>query len=483
MRTETDGEMTRQSVMRRLWLIYVICVAYTALFFAVGGDDILHRDAPSAKPDAASSGVIGEVTDGMVVEQEFTAHADEVVRLDVQIGTYERKNTGTLTASVYDETGTQVTKSVMNASELVNGVTPFVLDPAITDANGKTYTVRFETEGASAGNAATFSCAYGAEGFADLALNGEKQNNETLIMSSVSRIPDIWGKILLGMWAVLIVFFAGYFLYTDRKLKQDKDTAASASIKALSRYRFLMDQLVSRDFKVRYKRSVLGVMWSFINPILTMLVQFFVFSKVFRVGGANYIVYLLTGITFFNFYSESTNNGLLSIVGNASLIKKVYVPKYIYPVSKTLSSAINFGIAIILLFAVTLISGIPLTKYILLFPYAAACAFILNIGVSLIISTGMVFFHDVQFLYNVFMTLLSYGTPLFWYLSSMPEKYHFVFYMNPLCDIITFSRDCIMYGTFPGAQLSVLCLLIPVLILAAGVLIFRKFEDEFVLHI
>ncbi len=470
--------------MSRLLVIYLICCAYLALFFAVGGEDILRKDAVGPKPETSSSGIIGEIIDSMTVEQTFTVQNDELRRLDIQTGTYDRVNQGTITAMLYDESGSLLTKSAVDLKDVQNdGTTPFVFDEPVEEAAGKTFRVRFETEGASSGNAVTFYCSYGAAGYPDVMINGTAQANETLILMPVCRVDDRWGKILIGLDAGILIFAGLYLIYTYFALKKGRDTAASSFVRALSRYRFLMDQLVSRDFKVRYKRSVLGVMWSFINPILTMLVQFFVFSKIFKVNGSHYIVYLLTGITFFNFYSESTNNGLLSIVGNASLIKKVYVPKYIYPVSKTLSSAINFGIAIILLFAVTLISGISLTKYVLLFPYAVFCSFLLNIGVSLIIATGMVFFHDVQFLYNVFMTLLSYATPMFWYLTAMPERYHNVFYMNPLCDIITFSRDCIMYGNFPGSKLTVLSLVIPAVILAAGVWIFGRKEDEFVLHI
>ena len=283
--------------------------------------------------------------------------------------------------------------------------------------------------------------------------------------------------------AVFLAVLGLYILYMIYAEKAGKTTFGMRIANAFHQYKFLVNQLVTRDFKVRYKRSVLGVLWSFVNPLLTMLVQFFVFSKIFRAGIPNYIVYLLIGITFFNFYSESTNTGLLSIVGNAPLIKKVYVPKYIYPISGVLSSAINFAIAIFLMLGATLISGVMPTKYILLLPYPILCIFILNIGVSLLISTGMVFFRDVQFLYNVFMTLLSYATPLFWSLDMMPSNYLWIFELNPLCDIITFTRRIIMYQEFPGSRLTTICLLIPLVILALGAYVFKKNQDKFVLYI
>ena len=133
-------------------------------------------------------------------------------------------------------------------------------------------------------------------------------------------------------------------LYGWRLCRMEKKGRTCLGLKlvhAFSRYRFLIQQLVSRDFKTKYKRSVLGIVWSFLNPLLTMLVQYVVFSTIFKSDIPNFPVYLLTGIVLFNFFSEACSMGITSILGNASLITKVYVPKYIYPVTRVLSSGIN----------------------------------------------------------------------------------------------------------------------------------------------
>lgn len=234
---------------------------------------------------------------------------------------------------------------------------------------------------------------------------------------------------------------------------------------------------------MRYKRSALGILWSFVNPLLTMIVQFFVFTLVFKSAIPNYIVYLIIGITFFNFYSEATNGGSLSIITNASLIKKVYVPKYIYPLSQVFSASINFGISLILMFGVALVNGLTPNIYFLLIPFAMLSIFILNTGVALLLATGMTFFRDVQFIYNVFMTALTYATPMFWDMSMIPDKYNWIFKINPLADIIIFVRNIVLNNMYPGTDLVVLMIVFPVFFLMIGIHVFRKNQDKFILYI
>ena len=217
--------------------------------------------------------------------------------------------------------------------------------------------------------------------------------------------------------------------------------------------------------------------------MLTMLVQFFVFTLVFKSAIPNYIVYLIIGITFFSFYSEATANGMLSIIANVQLIKKVYVPKYIYPISQVLSAAINFGISLILMFSISFITGIRPNMYMLLIPYAIICVFMLNIGVSLLLCTGMTFFNDVQFIYSVLLTALNYATPMFWDISMIPSKYLWIFKLNPMADIIIFVREVMMNNRYPGSDVAILMFIIPLFFLVVGVHVFRKNQDKFILYI
>ena len=157
------------------------------------------------------------------------------------------------------------------------------------------------------------------------------------------------------------------------------------------RYGFLIKQLVSRDFKTKYKRSVLGYLWSFLNPLMTMMVQYIVFSQLFRSNIENFPVYLLSGIVLFSFFTESVGQGLTAILANASLITKVYVPKYIYPVTKVVSSSINLFISLIPLMIVVLLTGQRITKAILLIPFPLICLLIFCIGMTFMLCTSEVY--------------------------------------------------------------------------------------------
>ena len=135
------------------------------------------------------------------------------------------------------------------------------------------------------------------------------------------------------------------------------------------------------------------------------------------------------------------------------------------------------------MFGITFISGLHPNVYMLLIPYIIFCIFLLNIGVSLILATGMTFFRDVQFINNVFMTMLTYATPLFWELSMIPDKYLWIFKLNPLCNIITFVREIVLYNRYPGTELILLSLVIPVIFLVLGIYVFKKNQDKFILFI
>ena len=297
------------------------------------------------------------------------------------------------------------------------------------------------------------------------------------------KVNEPLGMILtIGVIAFLVILGV-YCIHLFVAEKKGKHTVGMAIMDAYHQYSFLMHQLVSREFKVRYKRSALGILWSFVNPLLTMIVQFFVFTLVFKSAIPNYIVYLIIGITFFNFYSEATNGGSLSIITNASLIKKVYVPKYIYPLSQVFSASINFGISLILMFGVALVNGLMPNIYFLLIPFAMLSIFILNTGVALLLATGMTFFRDVQFIYNVFMTALTYATPMFWDMSMIPDKYNWIFKINPLADIIIFVRNIVLNNMYPGTDLVVLMIVFPIFFLMIGIHVFRKNQDKFILYI
>lgn len=249
------------------------------------------------------------------------------------------------------------------------------------------------------------------------------------------------------------------------------------------KYRFLLSQLVSRDFKTRYKRSVLGVLWSMLNPLLTMCVQYMVFSNLFKWDVDNYAVYLLIGTVTFNFFSEATQAALSSITGSASLITKVYVPTYVFPIAKVLSSCINFCFSTLALYLIIFIQGIPLNIYHFLIPVMYVALIMFSCGIGLILSALMVYFRDTQFLYSVLIVLWMYLTPLFYPVDIIPENMMGIYSLNPLYQYVTFFRTLVLDATMPTLAQFGWCFGYAVASMLIGFVVFRKLKRNFILYI
>ncbi len=253
-----------------------------------------------------------------------------------------------------------------------------------------------------------------------------------------------------------------------------------------NRYRFLMHELISRDFKVKYKRSSLGVLWSLLYPILMMLVMALVFSKMFRfsVTGVNYFVYFEVGFIMFNYFSEATNNGMSSVVSNFTLLTKVYIPKYIFPLSKCLFCGINFLLTLIPLFAVIVFTGTikEISFYYLLLPIIFFFGFLFTVGVSFILSTVSVFFRDMFYIYGIILTIWNYATPVFYDIKIIPESLQIIFKLNPLYCYINSARDIILYGRCPSEIQLLLVVFYGIAFLLLGALIFKRHQDNFVYY-
>ena len=254
-------------------------------------------------------------------------------------------------------------------------------------------------------------------------------------------------------------------------------------INDLKKYKFLIQQLVSRDFKTKYKRSFLGVLWSLLNPLLTMAVQYIVFSALFRFDLPHYQVYLLSGIVMFNFFQEATSQALVSITGNASLITKVYMPKYVFPVTKVLSACINLGFSLIALYLMIIFSGVKITWLHLLLPFPIINMLLFTIGFSLILSALMVFFRDMQFLYGVAIMLWMYITPIFYPENIIGGKYRLILQLNPMYHYIRYTRNIILDNSIPTITAHIICLIFSIGTLIIGWILFRKSENKFIFNL
>lgn len=250
----------------------------------------------------------------------------------------------------------------------------------------------------------------------------------------------------------------------------------------IHRYRYLLKQLVFRDFKVKYKASLLGFLWSFLNPLLTTLVYYVVFSNLFNTQ-ENFVVYLMSGTILFNYVSESTSLGLNAIVGNTGLITKVYLPKFIFPVSKALSSAINLLISMIPLMVLMMLSHLQFSKAIILIPVLILFLVLFCTGLSLLLSSLMVFFRDTQFLWSVAILMWNFLSPVFYPESIIPVSIKGIYRMNPLYQYMSFLRSITLDGMAPGPQCFVFCLVAALVSMSIGLFIFRKLQHRFAFYL
>lgn len=258
------------------------------------------------------------------------------------------------------------------------------------------------------------------------------------------------------------------------------------------KYQFLMSQLISRDFKVKYKRSVLGVVWSLLYPILMMSVMAMVFSQMFKfkVEGINYLVYLMTGIIMFNYFSEASNSAMTSVVMNFPLINKVYIPKYIFPVAKCLFVGINFVLTLIPWFCLILLTQFGLGEYpasinfyYLLIPYIFLCLFLFTVGIGLLLSCVSVFLRDMFYIYGIIITIWNYFTPVFYSIEILPKTLQTLFKFNPLYQFLNAVRDIVLYGNCPSLFTMIIITIIGLGTLAIGAIVFKKNQDKFIYYI
>lgn len=248
------------------------------------------------------------------------------------------------------------------------------------------------------------------------------------------------------------------------------------------KYKGLLWELVVRDIKIKYKKSVLGLLWSLLNPLLMMIVTYVVFSNLFRFDIQNFPIYLLTGQIFFNFFSESTSVAMGSIMANSSLIRKVYIPKYIFPTSKVLSSLVNLLFSLIAIVLMIVITKVEITWAILLFPLSLLYLFMFALGVGLLLSAYAVFFRDLTHLYGIMLMVWTYLTPIFYPITIIPEKYRILIKINPMYYFIEHFRQVILYAKVPSLSINLICLAISVITLMFGLFTFYKNQNKFILY-
>ena len=257
----------------------------------------------------------------------------------------------------------------------------------------------------------------------------------------------------------------------------------STYIQNFKKFRPLLNELIARDIKIKYRRSVLGVLWTLLNPLCMMLVLSVVFSNLFKFDIENFPVYLLSGQLIFNFYSESTTNSMSAILSNGPLIKKIYVPKYLFVLSRVFSSTINLLASFTAMVCVMLAMRVELHYTVLLAPIPLMFIVLFSLGVGLILSAITVKFRDIMHLYSVFVTALMYLTPVIYPMSILPDWLSPIVMLNPITNILQMFRSVMLYNSLPTLGSLVTASVESVVMLALGLYVFYKNQDEFILNI
>ena len=252
----------------------------------------------------------------------------------------------------------------------------------------------------------------------------------------------------------------------------------------LQRNWFTISSLVSKDFKLKYRRSILGVAWSVLNPLLMMCVLAAVFTNVLKFGDvANFPMYLILGNVLFALMSDSTSTAMTSILESAPLIKKIKISKMIFPIEKVLFQLVNFAISLIAVVIVMVFFRIAPTVNLLALPLLLVYMLLFCSGLGMLLSALAVFFRDICHFWSVIITAWTYATPLFYPVSLLPDWMQAAEAFNPLYHYVSYFRDIAMYNTLPGVQENLVCLGIAAITFAVGFLVFRKTEKKFILYV
>ena len=254
-------------------------------------------------------------------------------------------------------------------------------------------------------------------------------------------------------------------------------------LKKLKQYSFLFHELVKRDFTKKYKRTVLGMGWSIISPLMNLLIMWLVFSKLFGNNVNHYAIYLFAGQLVFSYFTDATNMGMTSLISNAAIFTKINVPKYMFLFSQNVSSLINFGLTLLIFFAFVAIDGIAFTWRFFLLLYPVCCLIVFNLGLGLILSALFVFFRDMQYLWGILTQLLMWMSAIFYTIDNYSYRVQCLFLLNPIYLYIRYFRKIVIDGNIPSLPFHLLAAAYALIAFGAGAFMYKKFNHEFLYYV
>lgn len=254
-------------------------------------------------------------------------------------------------------------------------------------------------------------------------------------------------------------------------------------IREIYGYKELLFELVKRDLKKKYRRSSLGIIWSLLNPLLFMAITTIIFSTMFKNQIKDFPIYFLIGQVVYAFFAESTGLAQTGLIENGSLIKKVYTPKYIFPLSKICFSLVNMSFSLIAILIICVFSGysLPLTSVLFFIPILFV--FVFSIGVGLLLSSLSVFYRDLLHIYGILLSLLSFFSATFYPIEIIPANYRIIVEFNPIYVFINYFRTLVLDGQLPDLKLNLLAIVYCLISVLLGYKVFKKNENKIVLFI
>lgn len=251
-------------------------------------------------------------------------------------------------------------------------------------------------------------------------------------------------------------------------------------LKELYQYREFLKTSILKEFRGKYKKSFLGVLWSFINPLLQLITYSIVFSFIMKNDIPNYYVFLVVALIPWTFFATTLTQSTTSIVVNGGILKKVYFPRIILPISTVTSNLINFLISCIIVLGALLVSGIGFSWYMLLLPLVILLEYLIALAFSFILSAITVYIRDLEYFINVLIMLWFYLNPIVYSVDVIPNNFKFIFSLNPLLHILNMYRDILYYKQLPNLCSMGILYIITFIALGLGIVIFRKCEKRFV---
>ena len=252
--------------------------------------------------------------------------------------------------------------------------------------------------------------------------------------------------------------------------------------KNLYQYRELLKTNVKKEIRGKYKNSFLGVLWSFLNPLLQIAVYAIVFPLILRNTQENYVIFLCCGLIPWTFFSTAISRSAFTMIENGNILKKVYFPREILPISVVTSEAVNFMISTIIILAFVIFGGLGITKYILFYPLILVVQYLLVLAISLIVSSICVYIRDLQHFIGIFLQLLFYATPVVYSAETIPENFAWMLKINPMTYIIDGYRNIFYNQTMPDIKALLILFVILLFVIVIGYVIFNKLQNGFCLN-